>query len=150
MAHFLSAASVQLTLNGHTFSGYADGADSIVMPAIEMLMTKIGADGKIQAHSTGTQGGDITINLQPTSPSHYFMQKQATLQQNGQGVIWRGTLRDPNSGLSVSLETGYLRVYTPAGSVGKGDAKDFPYTWMFERIIPNLDGARPPADIIAA
>lgn len=150
MAYFLSAASVQLTLNGHTFNGFADGADSIVLPTITLTNTKIGADGKIQAHSTGTKGGDVSVMLQPTSPSHVFMQKQAALQQNGQGTIWRGTLRDAQSGISVSLENGYLKEYTPAGAVGKGDAKDQTYVWTFERITPNMDGANFPTEATAA
>lgn len=147
MAHFLSAASVQLTLNGHTFSGFAEGADAITMPTVPLINTKLGADGRLQAHSTGARGGDLTVTLQPNSPSHVFLQKQAALQQKGQGTIWRGTLRDPQSGLSVSLEHGYLKEYMPAGSVGKGDAKDQPYTWTFERIIPNMDGARFPQEV---
>ena len=144
MAYFLSAASVTLTLNGHKVTGFADSADAITMPTIEQVMTKTGADGRIQAHSTGTKGGDVTITLQPTSPSHLFFQKQAVLQQGGAGTVWRGTLRDAQSGLTVRLENGYLRNYTPAGAVGKGDAKDQAYMFTFERIIPNVDGARFP------
>ena len=147
MSYALSAASVQLTLNGHTFSGFADGADAITMPTIDMTNTKVGADGKLQAHTTGTRGGDVTVMLQPNSPSHVFLQRQAVLQQNGRPVTWAGSLRDPQTGVSVRLERGVFRQYTPAGAVGKGDAKDQTYIFTFERIVPNLDGAKFPTEI---
>lgn len=139
----LSAATVDLDLLHHRFSGFADSPDAIVIGDIEMAKTTRGGDGRMQGHSTGHLGTTLTVMLQPISPSHAFLQQQAERQKanRGRGLIWAGTLRDPALNLVIRFESGILTQYTPGGSVGAGTAKDHTYIWDFERVISNYDGA---------
>lgn len=143
MAQF-SAATSQLTLNGHVFTGLAEGDDVIKMPEIELARAKFGAQGHMQTHSTGIKGGEFMVKLQATAASNAFMQQQALIQQDGGAVQWNGVFRESDSGMSVRLENGTLTRYTPGGSVGAGSATDHTYTFSFERITPNYDGAKFP------
>lgn len=130
-----------LQLNGHTFSGWSDDSDALSTDSIELANVKRGADGKMVASSTGTKGGPLTIKLLPNSSSVKFMQTAAASVKKGAKIIWSGTFRDPENGVTAKLENGILTKYPPLPSLGKGNVGTMEYVIEFETIDDDYSAA---------
>lgn len=130
-----------LQLNGHTFSGWSDDSDALGFEAVELASVKRGADGKMVATSTGAKGGPVTLKLLPNSSSAKFMQSSASSVQKGTKIIWSGTFRDAENGVTAKLENGILTKYPPLPTLGKGSVGNMEYVIEFETIEPDYTAA---------
>ena len=144
----LSIEHTVVTINGHRFEGWGAGADSIQFPDQNLAETNVGADGQMVASSTGMRGGEIVLKLQPNSPSVAFMAGQILAIQRGGSVVWNGTVRNGQTGVTTRLERGVLKTAPLGQSVGNEPAPVREYTFEFESILTDMSGARvqsPPA-----
>jgi len=129
--------AMAIWLNGHTFSGWSDDADALSLPNIDLANVKRGADGKMIAVSTGEKGGPVVMKFLPTSPSVKFMMGMLMAQLNGASVKWNGWIREPNNQIFVTFINGTLQNAPLGPTIGKGEAKNFEFTWEFERVTPD-------------
>lgn len=130
-----------VVLNGHTVGGWSDDADAFSTPDVELLATKIGADGKMVVSSTGNKGGEVMIKLLANSKSAKFFMNVVTAQLVGGSVQWNGLYRDSRNGINVLLNQGYLTTAPLGPKIGKGDVANMEFVFTFERIIPDYSGA---------
>ena len=140
MADF-AVEQTTVEINGHIFSGFSDDADAIMLPQeIEMAIAKYGADGRMVTVGTGQKGGPVTLKLQPNSVSVKFMMNSVASIQTGSVIEWSGSIRYSN-GTTVTLERGTLMSSDYGQTLGKGDVRNLPFTWNFERVTPDYSSA---------
>ena len=133
--------NVLLVLNGHVVEGgYSDDADALMFEPIELVgERREGADGSVAYFGSGSKGGTFTLKLLPNSPSVPHFQQQAEIVRRGGSVIWSGTIRDTQVGISAALINGALQSFMPFPSYGKNAISNYEYPFLFEGIVPNYD-----------
>lgn len=141
MADF-SAESTIVTLNGVTFSGWSEDGDCIMLPQdIAIATSKFGADGRMVTVGTGQKGGPVTFKFSPNSPTVKYLMNQVASLQRGAVIVWNGSITYQN-GTTVTLERGTLITTDFGQTLGKGDIRNLPFTWDFERVTPDYSAAR--------
>lgn len=143
MSTFVSIEDTDVVINGHTVEGWSDDADALTLPDVELASVTRGADGRMVASSTGNKGGEVTIKLLPNSPSTQFFSQRAAEIVGGAVIIFHGLIRNSRLGFSTRLSRGVLMTAPLGQTLGKGEAAAREFTFEFEEILPNYDGARP-------
>lgn len=135
--------NIVLTLNGHTVEGgLSEDADAIMFEPIELVGDpRVGADGSVAYFRKADRGGAFTLKLLPNSPSIPFFQQQAEIVRRGGTVIWNGSVRDTQRGISVQLRDGALMSFMPFHSYGREAVSNMEYPFRFAEIIPSFDAA---------
>lgn len=148
---FINLRNSTLILNGHTVEGWADEDDALMFPQTTLANVTRGADGKMQASSTGNVGDGIEIKLLATSRSVAFFGKQVQHLKNGGRVVFNGTFIDNINNTTVSLERGVMTEAPDHASLGQGAAGTVTYKIEFEEIKPDFSGTRgyPAPDVVA-
>jgi len=141
MSKFISAASVTVTLNTITITGFSDSETAIELPEIILANEKVGADGQLTASGTGTRGGEVSVELLPTSRSVILLSSLAEQMKKGAHLNFNGTIASNLNGSSVQLINGFLKSYPPYPPLGKGAVGNMKYVFFFEQINGNFESA---------
>ena len=136
MAASQSWRRISLVLNGHRFQSWSDSEPPVDFPKIEVLKTKTGRDGSLHATDSGMRGGEVTVKLQPTSPSTQRCLQWLTEAARDQHLTFSGSYSDPGTRTAARLKGGRLM---SADSIVNPD-KEYEATFVFEEIIPSADG----------
>ena len=130
-----------LVLNGHTVrGGYSDDADALMFEVMQLVASaRTGADGTKAFFGMADRGGPFTLKLLPTSPSIPFFQQQAEIVRKRGSVIWNGSLRDVQRGISVTMTFGVMISYPPYPSYGKESVANYEYAFEFEELESDHD-----------
>lgn len=140
MADF-SLESTRVVLNGHAVTGWSDDGDALMLPQdIELAVAKFGADGRMTTVGTGQKGGEVKFTLLANSPSAKFFMNSVASILNGAIIEWNGSVTYPN-GVTVTLTRGTLSTADFGQTLGKGDVRNLPFVWNFERVIPDYSAA---------
>ncbi|MCY3784571.1 MAG: hypothetical protein OXG79_12425 [Chloroflexi bacterium] len=139
--------NVLLVLNGHTVEGgYSDDADAIMFEPIELVAEpRIGASGQAAYFRKSNRGGPFTLKFLPNAPSIPFFQQQAGIVHRGGSVVWNGSIRDTQRGISAQLRAGALRFYKPFPDYGFENVSNMEYPFYFAHIIPDFSTPTPGA-----
>ena len=138
----IDITNATVVLNGVTIEGWSEDTDALMLPTIEYATVKRGADGKLQASSTGNFGGPIEFKLLATSPStKWFEQKISSQLRGGAPATFEGSIHDRINNTTLRLSRGVLTNAPPGPSLGMGDAASMTFTVDFETIMPNYDSA---------
>ena len=135
---FINIRNGTFTINGHVVEGWADEDDALMFPTRTLAQVTRGADGKMQASSTGNLGGPVEIKLLATSKSHAFLAKQVAHLNQGGRVVFNAVWNDPVNGVKVSCNRGVMTDIMDHASLGAGTASTVPYTIEFEEIITDV------------
>ena len=138
----IDATNTSVVLNGHTCTGFSEDTDAVTLPEIELGTVTRGANGDMVGHSSGNRGGEVKLKFLPTSRTHFFLQRQMQRQMAGQEVRWDGSIEYRTTNASVRLENGRMTMGQSGTTVGKGAASSVVYTFEFEELVSNFDGAR--------
>ena len=138
MPTILSFEHIKLTLNGHTFQGWANEDPPVEFPDIEFLETDWGKDGTLYASNTAIRGGEVMVKLLPSSRSTKKVLNWVSERQRGKRLSFKGTFSDPELGFTVTLRGGLL---TQAAAAAVPD-KTYEATFTFEEILPNYNTAQ--------
>lgn len=126
-----------LILNGHRFSGFADEEPAVELEPVELLMEKWSKDGALHGVGTNRKGGQMTVKLQPTSPSAKWMLGQHAEIQRGERIEWNGTYGDPGLNYDQTLRGGLLK----SCPFGTSPDQTFEVVLIFERVTPDYGAA---------
>ena len=144
----ISLAHSAVIFNGHRVRGWSEDGDVITIPDVTFAEVVRGADGQLMAQSTADQGGEVVLKLLPISPScQYFMQQVARILRGAQ-IIWNGSIDYSQLGFRAQFSRGVMTMGPVGQTLGKSSAAAREFTFEFESIIPNYDGANfegPPA-----
>ena len=138
MTTTLSSRHINLILNGHRFTGYAEDDPPVEFPDMDLVETVTGRDGAMYANDTAMLGGDVTVKLLPTSESSKQVLRWLAQRQRGERLEFEGEYGDTALGYDVVLRGGVMKTCAPATVPGK----TFEVVFAFEELIPNYDGAR--------
>lgn len=141
MAAIDSFASVEIIINGHRFTAWADEDPPFEFEYEESSDRSRGPDGGLYAMGVPNYGGTFTFKMFPTSPTTQWaiqqeqMRKDAHLSGEPQ-TIYEGTYVDPSKGINFRMEGGIIATF-PATLV-----PGVTYEGMidFEVITSNVDG----------
>ncbi len=153
MSNIRSNANRQLIINGHRHVGFADEDRPIEYPSGEdMADLSYGPDGGQYGTSTVMFGGEVTIRLEPSSPSAQFWMKEKQMWKqahiDGSAITtYQGSDNDPVFGVSARLVNGLLMRCPDMSEPGV----TFEVVLAFERIIGNPDAGKfqPPGAVPA-
>lgn len=138
---YINLRNHTFTLNDQRIEGWADEDDALTIPSITLANVTRGADGKLQASTTGNLGGPVEVKLLATSASVKYMSGYVSHVQNGGRVVFQGVLTDHSNGTVTTMTNGVLTDVMPGPSLGGGAASTVTYTIEFETIIANYDAA---------
>lgn len=145
---FINLRNATVTLNGHVCEGWADEDDALMFPNTTLANVTRGADGKMQASSTGNLGDAVEFKFLATSRTVKFLSAQVAHIKNGGLVTFNGTVVDGVNNVSVVLSRGVLTEAMDHPSLGQGAASTVTYKIEFESIQPDHSSAKfvkPPA-----
>ena len=134
----LSYDHIDLRINGHRVSGYSDAEPAIEFPAITLVRTKWGNDGRLYVTNTSIKGGQLMLKLLPTSNTAKQILRWFQQRQRGARLEFAGSYGDPELEYNVQLIAGKLEEADPAIVPDK----DYEATFIFEKILPDFDAAR--------
>lgn len=143
---FVSLRTCTLIMNpsasggGHLVQGWADEDEALTMPTTTLANVSRGADGKMQASSTGNDGGPVEIKLLATSPSTKYFATAVADAKNGNPKTFDAHLNDRANGVQTVMSNGVLTDVMDGPSLGQGSASTITYTIEFERIISDYSG----------
>lgn len=140
MANVKDLSECTCRINGVEFGGWSDGNDTVQFPEIEGLTARTGADSKKEFIATGERGGEMVFRFLPTSPTVKTLDSWAARAQAGQHQRYDGTFIDADGSYST-LSNGGLTKWPSGNSQGKGSAEVMMYTFNFEQIVRNSEGA---------
>ena len=133
-----------LIIDGHEFQGLADD-NSVEMPMEQELVTSAtGADGRHMRTATAERGGEVKVHLWYASESSLYWEKKMVerFQEGGEAPPpLSGTFQDHDSGRSYSLEEGEILRGPWGVTYSKGSVAVRVFTFDFESITPQIDGA---------
>ena len=145
MPNQLSHLHSVLTINGSRVEGLAEG-DPVTMPDITLFETKRGRDGTMYSQGTGAKGGEVMVKLLPSSRTAAAWLKLHAEIQAGTVIVFSGSWSDNQNGYSTLLRGGVLK----SAPSGLHPGQDASFTFDFEEVIPQTDGANfDPAPIFA-
>lgn len=146
---FVSLRTCTLTMNpgqdgsgGHVVQGWADEDESLTMPTITLANVSRGADAKMQASSTGNDGGPVEIKLLATSPSTKYFGSAVLQAQKGNPKTFDAYLSDTVNKVETVMRNGVLTDIMPGPSLGQGSASTVTYTIEFETIHADYSGSK--------
>lgn len=138
MPTHISNINQTLILNNKRVVGLADDDSPVKLPDVESAKAVYGQDGTMYTHTTGMQGGEVSVMLLPTSRTAKEWLRDYARQLAGAVIVWRGSYGDNNLGYSTEL-LGGLMTKAPVG-ITPGSILTFMF--QFEQLIPNYDNAR--------
>ena len=142
MAQLLSNAHINLIINGHRFSGFADEDRPVEFPGGEDFFTlSTGPDGALYGMAIPMFGGPITVRLEPSSPSVQWAVQQNNMRKNALKsgdpfTIYDGSYSDPAQGRSARVAGG---VFMQCPEMPEANVT-FEIQFHFEEIFSNVDG----------
>lgn len=137
MATIFSWRQIQLLLNGHRFTGFADEDPAVEFDSVDLAEITTGRDGTLHADDTGVLGGPVTIKLLPGSESVKQCLRWKAERDRGEHTEFEGTFADPTLGFSAALRGGIF-MSCPTMTV---PGQTFEVVFHFEEIVPDADGA---------
>ena len=144
MSQILSHSHINVVINGHPFTGWADEERPVEFPSGEnMVEVKVGRDGGVYGSNIPMFGGEVKFKLAPTSPTTQWaiIQKEAWKQAQINGTpttVYEGTYMDASQGRTVRLEGGFLQMVPDISEPGQ----TFEMTIYFERITASVEASR--------
>ena len=141
MAQIESFASVELIINGHRFTSWADEDPPLEFEFESSSDRKRGADGGLYAKGMPVYGGMMTFKMFPTSPTtQWAMQREQTRKDaHFSGIpqeYFNGTYSNPITGTSYRLEGGIIDIFPAVAIPGL----TYEGTIDFEVITSLVDG----------
>jgi len=137
MPTILSYRHLELIINGHRFESWSDDDTPVEFPEITFADTVIGRDGTMSVTDTGNLGGELVVNLLPTSKSAQRIIQWIQERNRGERQFFDGTFSDTETGFSVQLKGGILKMAKPTVTPGE----TYTATFEFEQLVPDYDGA---------
>ena len=137
MTNQLSHINSVLTMNGTRVQGLSDDDLPVELPDIQLAEAKYGKDGTMYTIGSGMKGGDVIVRLLPSSRTGAEWIKMHAEIQSGEVIDWEGIWQDSHLGYSTLLRGGVL---TTAPS-GVHPGKNLEFTFAFEEVLPQFDGA---------
>ena len=137
MTNQLSHIHSVLTINGSRVQGLSDDDVPVELPDIDISEAKFGKDGTMYTIGSGMKGGEVIIRLLPTSVTASDWLREHARIQTGEVVKWDGVWSDSNLGYSTLMRGGVLKKAPP----GIHPGKNCEFTFTFEQLIPQFDGA---------
>lgn len=141
MAQFLAHSHIECTLNGHRFVGWAEDDPPYEWEFEDAIEIKEGQDGGLYGLGLPRLGGNLTLKLQPASPSTQWCMQQEQMRKNSHVErsairIYEGTFSDPVQSVEWRLEGGLIMML-PATRVAN---MTYEAKFRFERITASVDG----------
>lgn len=136
---FVSLRNCTFTINGHVVEGWADEDEALTFPSTTLANVTRGADGKLQASSTGNLGGPVEIKLLANSKSAAWFAAKVNHLKRGGRTVFNANLIDEVNNVNVVMGNGVLTDVMDAPSMGQGAAGTMNYTIEFETIYPGYD-----------
>ena len=143
MAQIESYAHLEVIINGHRFTGWADEDPPFEFDFEESSERTRGSDGGLYALGLPVYGGTFTFKMFSTSPTTQWsiqneqMRKDAH-KSGGQERTYDGSLTNPGTGVSYQLKGGIIATLPAVAVPGQT------YEGMidFEEIVSMVDGGR--------
>ena len=116
MAQIQSFAHIELILNGHRFTGWANEDPPLEFEQEPSSERSHGADGGLYAKGMPIYGNVMTFKMFPTSPTTQWAIQQEQLRKDShfmgtQQIYYAGTYADPVLGVSYRLEGGIIDLF---------------------------------------
>ena len=143
MTQILSHTHVDLILSGIRIEGYAEEDEPVEFPdGSDRVEIKTGADGASYGVSKAMFGGDVTIRLEPTSPStqqfiQWGQEQKENMRNRRAFRIHSGSYTDTVQRRSSRLEGGMLKTWPDQATPDK----TFEVVIHFDDIINQVDAA---------
>lgn len=151
MAQILSHAHVEVIINGHRFTGWADEDRPVEFPnGDDMVDVKMGRDGGLYGSNIPMFGGTMKFKLAPSSPTAQWgiLQKEMWKQAQINGTptkVYEGSYSDPSQGRAASFQGGFLQAAPDMSEPGQ----TYEIAIQFERITSSVESARFLAPLIS-
>ena len=136
MPEILSHRHIIFRLNGKRLQGFADEDPPVEFPEIDMLDAVFGKDGALYGNDTAILGGEVVAKFQPTSQACIDILRWFAQRQRGSRLAFAGSYADLELGYSLDLRGGLFKMTKPIIVPGE----TFQATWVFEELIPDVDG----------
>ena len=137
MATTLSFRHVSLQINGHSFSGWADEDPPVDFESLDLLEATFGRSGDMYISDRGKRGGEVTVKLLPTSPSAVRCLQWLNESLKDADLDFNGIYADTKLNIGLTMKNGKFKMCDTTVV----DGKTFECTWLFEELIPDVDGA---------
>ena len=136
-----SHAHLEVILNGHMVSGWADDDPPYEWEFEEANEFKTGQDGGLYGLSKPEFGGVLTLKLTPNAESTKWSIQQEQNRKNAikarrRARIFRGTFRDNGANISLDL-SGARSLCSPRG---RRRNQTYEAKIRFEEVTSNVDG----------
>ena len=135
---------IEMDINGHVVQNWADEDPPVEFEGIDMVDVVFGRDGAMYVNDKAMLGGEVKIMLLPTSPTALRCIRWFAERQNDRRLTFEATYQDTALNYGMRMVGGVLKQCDPIIVPGK----TYEATFVFERFIPDVDGARfnpPPA-----
>lgn len=134
----LQHSTVQI--NGHRCEGWANAADALQLPDIQLANHEFGPDGLKVVAGTGMRGGPVVFKFMANSRSRAQFGKWMAQIQRGASIEFEGSIANSQTGESTRLERGHMEVAPAGTTLGNGIPAAREFTIIFESVITNFDG----------
>lgn len=136
----LSHRHLTFIIEGHRVEGLSSSDNPISFETIKTTVHEWGTDGTLYVADSGRLGSLCTIQLLPTSKTALWALQRLAERHNGKSRILTGDYSDNEKGFSLHCTGGVLEDCQPSIEPGR----DFEFTIRFEKVIPEVAGAKFP------
>ena len=140
MSQNISIEHTVVTLNGHKCEGWANVADAIQLPDVDLSQTETGPDGLDVTSSTGMRGGEVVFKFQANSRTRAFLGNQVAQIQKGANIVFEGSISNSQTGETTRLERGKIQTAPLGTTLGNAIPPPREFTFKFESILSSYDG----------
>ena len=140
MTQNVSILHTVCTINGHRCEGWANAADALSLPDIQLANSERGPDGLKLVSSTGMRGGIVTFKFLANSRSRAQFGKWLAEIQRGAVIVFEGSISNSQTGESTRLTRGNMEVGPAGTTLGNAIPAAREFQIDFEEIISNYDG----------
>ena len=127
------------TINGHRCEGWAAGADSLLLPDIQVANHEIGPDGLKVVSSTGMRGGPVVFKFLANSASRGQFGTWYSQIQKGARIDFEGSISNSETGETTRFERGHMEVGPAGTTLGNATPPAREFTIVFETVVSNFD-----------
>ena len=139
-----------VTVNGHRCEGWANVADALQLPDIQLANHEIGPDGLKVVSSTGMRGGPVIFKFLANSRSRAKFGTWYGQIQEGARINFEGSISNSQTGERTRMERGHIETGPAGTTLGNAVPAAREFTIVFETVITNFDGFRAQSAPVAA
>ena len=151
MAQNVSLQHTTVTINGHRCEGWANVADALLLPDIQLANSETGPDGLKVVSSTGIRGGPVVFKFAANSESRGQFSKWLVEIQRGAAIEFEGSIANSQTGETTRLVRGHMQMGPAGTTLGNAIPPPREFTIVFEQVLGNFDGFKAqPAPVLAA